>query len=64
MIRHNATPEDIAKLNEDRANQANKRGDDLHKRDGLTKAQIKKALKSLPKSGQTIPRKLIPKLPQ
>ncbi len=64
MIRHNATAEDIAKLNEDRKSRASTRAADPPMRDGLTKEQTREALRSLPKSGQTIPKKLVPKRPQ
>jgi hypothetical protein len=63
MKRHLATRSEIAELNEFRKNRAGDRESKAPENSGLTREETQKALKSLPSSGQKIPRKLIPSLP-
>lgn len=63
MKRHLATRAEIAELNEFRKGRPGGRESKAPENSGLTREETQKALKSLPTSGQKIPRKLIPSLP-
>lgn len=64
MKRHLATAESIAELKNQRKNVKPTVSKPIMGKGGLTKTELYKALKSLPRSGQKIPKKLIPKPPE